>query len=816
MSKILCILDGFGLLPKSPNNASALAKMPNFKYLLKNYYWTTLNADGEKVGQEDGLVGNSEVGHMNIGGLKLVPQLSYQVTKSAASGYDLDKNVTPDQLFDPKKFLEKKWNEVTMSEIAKFDNLAAGYIYKAYNICVDSGCLNAGEVINSDPEKFTINDFFEFIETWWTYTDPSRLVIKDMVKVFEKDHDDKKSEVFNLIDQAYEATGVKFSTEIFNYFNNIKNSKRTIHLIGLFSTGTIHSDLRHWAGSIEAAGKAGAEKIVMHLISDGRDSDRQSLVATWDYFIKEYESKIKDFQDKIFLGSLGGRFYAMDRDNNWDRVARGILPMFSWKTFKLKHDNDFTRFKEDKITQFGSEMAEKMLHDNIDSGDFNLLKEFILSKYDVDLNKILDLEKEKFEKDNVDFEPTEENFQKSNNFYVHDEEHFFFLNADNQEREEFGPLSVDIRWIIEWYSEKWYKKEVYDEFILPCNFYYLPLNAKTRPFEGISKNDTVWLLNFRTDRMKEFAQVLTDINEEFELNLTILANNSYGIKKEEFLNENLEISEPHLPGHFGEETYKAPAYFPIFRNRPVENTLAQYISENSRTQLHIAETEKYNHVTYFMNGGQNKKWEGEDWQVVDSNKVASHAEKPEMKAKEVTDYILESGLGKYDYILVNYANPDMVGHTGDIKAAITTMEFLDTQLGRLIEACEKDGHEMVITADHGNIEKVGDYDFGGKSLIDTEHNANSVPLIVLSSKFKVQSAEIGENKVVEVTTVSPFVGNVQKLIENKVVKLDLRQFENVLSQNNQVDLGVDSWLTQEQIPEPVLPLWYVGLILIGL
>ena len=116
-------------------------------------------------------------------------------------------------------------------------------------------------------------------------------------------------------------------------------------------------------------------------------------------------------------------------------------------------------------------------------------------------------------------------------------------------------------------------------------------------------------------------------------------------------------------------------------------TLAQFISENSKTQLHIAETEKYNHVTYFMNGGQNKKWEGEDWQVVDSNKVASHAEMPEMKAREVTDYILENGLGKYDYIIVNYANPDMVGHTGDIKAATTTMEFLDMQLGRLIEAC---------------------------------------------------------------------------------------------------------------------------------
>jgi len=711
MSKILCVLDGFGLLPKSPNNASALAKMPNFKYLLKNYFWTTLNADGEQVGQENGLVGNSEVGHMNIGGLKLVPQLSYQITKSAASGYDLDKDIAPDQLFDPKKFLARKF----------------------------------------------------------------------------------------------------------------ESENKTIHLIGLFSTGTIHSDLRHWAGSIEAAGKAGAEKIVMHLISDGRDSDRQSLVATWDYFIKEYEAKIKPFEDKIFLGSIGGRFYSMDRDNNWERVTRGILPMFSWKTFKLKHDDDFTKFKEEKITQFGSEMADRMLPDNIDSGDFNLLKEFILSKYEVDLNKILDAEKEKYEKDNVNFEPTEENYEKSNNFYVRDEEHFFFLNKDKQERGEFGPLKTDIRWMIEWYSGQWYEKEIYDEFILPCNFYYLPLNAETRPFDGISKNDTVWFINFRTDRMKEFAQVLTDINEEFELNLTILANNSYGIKKEEFLNESLIsientpsatrpplLEKGELPTIIDSEKL-ANCYYPIFRNKPVENTLAQFISQSGKTQLHIAETEKYNHVTYFMNGGQNKKWEGEDWQVVDSNKVASHAEKPEMKAREVTDYILESGLGKYDYILVNYANPDMVGHTGDIKAATRTMEFLDEQLGRLIQACEKDGHEMVITADHGNVEKVGEYDLGGKSLIDTEHNANSVPMIILSSKFKVVAETSGLHERKDF-----LADNVQNLIENKVVNLDLEQFKNVLAQKNHVELDIDSWLTQDQIPEPILQLWFVGLILIGL
>ena len=316
--------------------------------------------------------------------------------------------------------------------------------------------------------------------------------------------------------------------------------------------------------------------------------------------------------------------------------------------------------------------------------------------------------------------------------------------------------------------------------------------------------------------MKEFTQVLTDINNEFELNLTIMGMNDYCIGNEIYLDENFHIARQKSEN----------GYYPIFKNKPVENTLAEYISKNGKTQLHIAETEKYNHVTYFMNGGQNKKWEAEDWAVIDSNKVASHAEMPEMKAKEVTDYILESGLGKYDYILVNYANPDMVGHTGDINAATRTMEFLDEQLGRLIKACEADGHEMVIIADHGNVEKVGSFDSNGKTLIDTEHNANSVPLIILSEELKVKSEEIlkqvqddrsifQDSKMVAQND-SSLLNNVQKLIENKTANLDLEQFENVLAQSNQVDLNADSWLTNEEIPKPVLSLWYAGLILIGL
>ena len=646
MSKVLCILDGFGLLPDSENNCISMAKMPNFRRLLKDYWWTTLNADGEEVGQETGLVGNSEVGHMNIGGLKLVPQLSYQITKSSENSFDLKKELSPDQLFDPKKLLQKTFNQ---------------------------------------PEKSKI-----------------------------------------------------------------------VHLVGLFSKGKIHSDLRHWAGAIQVAGKSGAEKIVLHIISDGRDSDRKSLVETWEYFIKTFETKLKPFENKVFLGSLGGRFYSMDRDNNWDRVARGIMPMISYKAI-----------------------------DASDQCDNKPLLKFFKEKYEVDLKKILDEESQKWDI----HDKAEDGGPGPNYFFESTHEHQFFNSQDRQNREELGPLKTDIEWMLKYYTEKWYEKEIYDEFLPPTTFYYLPIGQETRPFEQIMPTDTVWLLNFRTDRMKQFGKMLTEINREFDLNLTILSMNDYCFNSELYLDENLEIKRQKTES----------GYYPVFKNQPVQETLAQRISEQNKTQLHIAETEKYNHVTYFFNGGQDKKWPGEDWSVIPSNKVASHAEKPEMKALEVTDYILDNGLSKYDYIIVNYANPDMVGHTGDIEAGIKSMEFLDLQLGKLVEKIESEGHQMVIIADHGNIEFVGDYKQGGKAVTDTEHNASSVPCIIVSRNF--------DKKIL--------LENFAKIKSEMSPAMNLDLCKKVLDQENQLDLS-QSWLNSNDIPEPRWSLWMAGVILMGL
>jgi 2,3-bisphosphoglycerate-independent phosphoglycerate mutase len=595
-TKVLCIFDGFGLAPISHNNCISQANMPTFRKLLKDYTWTTLNADGEHVGQEAGLVGNSEVGHMNIGGLKLVPQLSYQITKSADKAFNIDKDLAPDQLFDPKELLTQN-----------------------------------------------------------------------------------------------------FTT---------KNNK-TVHLIGLFSTGSIHSDMRHWVAGIEASGQAGAEKIVLHLISDGRDSDKKSLVASWQYFIDTYQDRLKLFEDKVYLGSLGGRFYGMDRDNNWDRVWTGVDVMFGLNTLRY----DYLQF---------------------------ILKK----KYNIDLP-------------NTDIASKIDGLPKI-------VEHSFGVD-DHYDR---------IKDYLQWRVDYEYKNNNFDETISPEAF---TSDNVLMSCASIEKDDSVWLINFRSDRMKQFTKILCDLNKEFELNLNILANNDYGI---EGVDGNID-------------------YHAIFRSQPVQNTLSDTIAKMGKSQLHIAETEKYNHVTYFLNGGQNKKNQGEDWIVINSDKVESYAQKPNMKAEEVTDYILENGLGKYDYIIVNYANPDMVGHTGNIEAGIESMSFLDGQLARLIEKIKKENHSLVFIADHGNMEFVGEFDKDGKHLTDTEHNANPVPCVVVQKEFSLEK----------------LIQNLDSLSIKYNKDLLYRAFE----QNNRLDVTDHSkWLTKDTIPASQLPLWYSSLVLLGL
>jgi bisphosphoglycerate-independent phosphoglycerate mutase (AlkP superfamily) len=649
-TKILCILDGFGIGPDSINNAITRAKMPNLRRIMSEYFWTTLEADGEGVGQEAGLVGNSEVGHMNIGGLQLVPQLSYQITQSAKSNFE-EKQI--DQSINPNQFLKNKF----------------------------------------------------------------------------------------------------------------QSSSSVIHLLGLFSTGTIHSDLRHWAGAIESAGKAGATKIVLHLMSDGRDSDKKSLMATWNYFISEFKNRLEPFEGRIFLGSLGGRFYGMDRDNNMDRSIMGIMPMFDYK-----------------------------IVDSNDQGDNKAFAKYFLEKYYVDIVDINKKLQSEIEQNN----DLSEN-SSTKNFYYSGEICQQFIKQDKLDRQNGKTqLDVEIKIAVEELASNSYLQNRFDETILPTSFYYNNLlDDKIKPPYGIQKSDTLWLINFRSDRMKQITKLLCQINQEFDLNLDILSMNDFGI----------------------DEQYK---YVSIFRTQKVQNTLAQTIAKHGQTQLHIAETEKYAHVTYFLNGGSQEKNQGEDWELIPSNKVNSHAEKPEMKAKEITDYILDKGLDKYNYIIANYANPDMVAHTGLVPESIESIEFLDEQLGRLISAVENGGHSLIIIADHGNCEFVGEYtrktfSFSQESkkqiettqnLTDTEHNPNPVPCIIIDTQTKNFDKQ---NKI-------KFLDSVLNTHKQNNLDTNLEEIKRVLDQNNKILVGTN-WPTQDQINElkqGQLPLWYAGVLLLSL
>ncbi len=223
--------------------------------------------------------------------------------------------------------------------------------------------------------------------------------------------------------------------------------------------------------------------------------------------------------------------------------------------------------------------------------------------------------------------------------------------------------------------EKSYEQEVFDEFIEPI----VITSSDGIPVGKIEKNDSVIFFNFRPDRARQITRSLVDKNfEGFEtkdLNLKFVCFTQY------------------------DETM--PNVSIAFKPTKLKNTFGEYISKKHLKQLRIAETEKYAHVTFFFNGGEEKVFEGEDRILVQSPKVATYDLKPEMSAYEVTDKLIEAiDLNKYDTIILNYANPDMVGHTGILEAAIKAIETIDECVGRITKKVkEKDG-VILITADH--------------------------------------------------------------------------------------------------------------------
>ncbi len=222
----------------------------------------------------------------------------------------------------------------------------------------------------------------------------------------------------------------------------------------------------------------------------------------------------------------------------------------------------------------------------------------------------------------------------------------------------------------------------------------------------VEDGDAVIFMNFRADRARELSRVFVEPD----------------------FNEFPRARLPKLAAYIGLTQYSAKIPAPAaFAPSTLDNVLGEYLAKNGKTQLRIAETEKYAHVTFFFSGGREDPFEGEERILIPSPKVATYDLQPEMSAPEVTDRIVEAiEQQRYDVIVVNYANGDMVGHTGVFEAAVKAVEALDGCVGRITEALDKVGGEALITADHGNVEQMEDECTGQAH---TAHTTEPVPFI---------------------------------------------------------------------------------------
>ena len=224
-------------------------------------------------------------------------------------------------------------------------------------------------------------------------------------------------------------------------------------------------------------------------------------------------------------------------------------------------------------------------------------------------------------------------------------------------------------------------------------------------------------MNFRADRARELAQAFVLPDHEFS---GFARHKQPKLAAFVMLTKYSDILEANPKTSI--------AYYPT----ALTNTLGEYLQDQQKTQLRIAETEKYAHVTFFFSGGREEEYVGESRILVPSPDVATYDLQPEMSAPEVTDKLVAAiESGKYDVLIVNYANGDMVGHTGIFEAAVKAVEALDVCIGRIASAVQAAHGHMLITADHGNVEQMQDYDSGQ---VHTQHTTEHVPLIYIGDK----------------------------------------------------------------------------------
>jgi 2,3-bisphosphoglycerate-independent phosphoglycerate mutase len=395
-----------------------------------------------------------------------------------------------------------------------------------------------------------------------------------------------------IIDKSF------FSNEIFKQACSlVKERGSNLHIVGLASSGGVHSSIDHLYALLELAKTAGVERLFVHAILDGRDTPFNS----GQKFISELEAKLQSAS----LGKIAtimGRFYAMDRDNHWDRIQAAYDCMVEGK---------------------GKPAASAA--------------EAINSSY---------------------------------------------------------------------------AAKVWDEEVVPTAI----VDKSGQAVGRVSDKDAVIFFNFRSDRARQLthAFVLPGFSKFPRRQLEQL----YFVTMTEY--------EKELPVKV--------AWPP----EAVDYPLARIIAEAGLKQLHLAETEKYAHVTYFFNGGREQAYDGEEHVLIPSPMVSSYDQKPAMSTRLVTDRLLqEMNIGKYDAYIVNFANADMVGHTGNLPATIKAVEVIDECLGEIVSVILEHGGVLLITADHGNAEGLINMQTGS---IDKEHSNTPVPFVIISKQFEYKSA----------------------------------------------------------------------------
>ena len=250
------------------------------------------------------------------------------------------------------------------------------------------------------------------------------------------------------------------------------------------------------------------------------------------------------------------------------------------------------------------------------------------------------------------------------------------------------------------YIENSYSQDITDEFIIPTAF---------NNYDGVKKNDLIIFCNFRSDRARELSNAMANLNFD-----------KFDVKDRGFNVITMTEYDKNLP---------LPT---LFKKEIPKNILSEVISNNGLKQLHISETEKYAHVTFFFNGGVEKEFKGEDRILIPSPDVETYDLKPEMSAIEISEKVQESIKKEYDFIVVNFANGDMVGHTGNLEASIKAVETVDRELGNIIKLAKEKDYSIILTSDHGNCEKMQDSD--GKIL--TNHTVGDVFCFIIDDEVK--------------------------------------------------------------------------------